>query len=123
MGTIEPEDEPAESGLTRRHLARMVRVPVQADDHLAPALHIQLAEQVVDMQLRCRQADVHPTGDLLVTEARRDQLGGLPFAPGERGAGDSALRAMPRLSVKAIRCSSSAATRPSRVARHHEYPR
>ena len=62
----------------------MLRVPVQADDHLAPALDIQLAEQIVDMQLRCRQADVQPTGDFLVAEPRRDQLGGLPFAPGER---------------------------------------
>src|SRR5712691_4043076 len=65
-------------------LAGMLRVLLQANDHLAPALHIQLAEQVVDMQLRCRQADVQPTGDFLVTEPRRDQLGGLPFAPGER---------------------------------------
>src|SRR5437879_3517420 len=82
---IEPEDEPAGSRLTRLHLVGMPCALVQADDHLAPALHIQLAEQVVDMQLRCRQADVQPTGDLLVTEPRRDQLGGLPFAPGERG--------------------------------------
>src|SRR6266404_8881774 len=82
--TIEPEDEPVGSGLTRLHLAGMLRVLVQADDHLAPALHIQLAEQVVDMRLRCRQADVQPTGNLLVTEPRRDQLGGLPLAPGER---------------------------------------
>src|SRR5215510_2446737 len=57
---------------------------VQADDDLAPALHIKLAEQVVDMHLRCRQADVQPTGDLLVAEPCRDQLGGLSFAPGER---------------------------------------
>ena len=82
--TIEPEDEPAGSSLTRPHLAAIPRVLVQADDHLAPPLHIELAEQVVDMQLRCRQADVQPTGDLLVTEPRRDQLGGFPFAPGER---------------------------------------
>ena len=82
---IAPEDQPAGSSLTRLHLAGMPYALVQADDHLTPALHIQLAEQVVDMQLRCRQADVQPTGDLLVTEPRRDQLGGLPFAPGERG--------------------------------------
>src|SRR5437667_7813568 len=82
---IAPEDEPAGSSLTRVHLAGMLYSLVQADDHLAPALHIQLAEQVVDMQLRCSQADVQPTGDLLVTKPRRDQLGGLPFAPGERG--------------------------------------
>src|SRR6516164_1413720 len=62
----------------------MLSVLVQADDHLAPALHIQLAQQAVDMCLRCCQADVQPTGDLLVTEPRRDQLGGLPFASGER---------------------------------------
>src|SRR6516164_9967827 len=106
---IEPKDEPAGSSRTSPQLAAILRVLVQADDHLAPALHIQLAEQVVDMQLRCRQADVQPTGDLLVTEPRRDQLGGLPFAPGERGC----------------RGSGGAARRPpgpSRVARHHEYP-
>jgi len=51
---IEPEDEPAGSNRTSPHLAAILRVLVQADDHLAPALHIQLAEQVVDMQLRCR---------------------------------------------------------------------
>src|SRR5947207_2825292 len=56
---------------------------MQADDHLAPAWHIPLAQQVVDMHLRRRPADVGPTGDLLVTEPRRDQLGGLPFAPGK----------------------------------------
>jgi hypothetical protein len=82
---LEPEDEPAGSSQTRLHLAGMLYPLVQADDHLAPALHIQLAEQVVDMQLRCRQADVQPTSDLLVTEPRRNQLGCLPFAPGERG--------------------------------------
>src|SRR5215469_2179576 len=90
----------------------MLHALVQADDHLAPALHIQLAEQVVDMQLRCRETDIQPSGDFLVAEPRRDQLGGLPFAPGERECRDSALRAMPRLSLTAIRCSSSAATRP-----------
>src|SRR6266513_2000293 len=62
----------------------MLYALAQADDHLAPALRIQFAEQVVDMQLRCRQADVQPTGDLLITEPRRDQFGDLPFAPGER---------------------------------------
>ena len=81
---IEPEDEPAGSSRTSPHLAAILRVLVQADDHLAPALHIQLAEQVVDMQLRCRETDIQPSGDFLVAEPRRDQLGGFPFAPGER---------------------------------------
>ena len=51
---IEPEDEPVRSTLIRLHLPEILRVLAHADNHLAPALNIQLAEQVVDMQLRCR---------------------------------------------------------------------
>src|SRR6516162_4960298 len=90
----------------------MLRVLAHADDHLAPALNIQFAEQVMDMQLRCRETDVQPSGDFLVAKPRRDQLGGLPFAPGSGTAGNGELRPLPRLSVRAIRRSSSAATRP-----------
>src|SRR5271165_2768219 len=62
----------------------MLLVRPQAADHLASALHVQLAEQVVDMRLRRRQADVEPAGNLLVAEPGPDQLGGLALARGER---------------------------------------
>src|SRR6516162_2139550 len=38
----------------------------------------------MDMQLRRRETDVQSSSNFLVAEPRRDQLGGLPFAPGER---------------------------------------
>jgi len=56
---------------------------VKSEDHLASALHVQLAEQMVDMQLHGRQAHVESAGNLLVAEPARDQLGDLSFTLGE----------------------------------------
>src|SRR5205823_5812725 len=52
--------------------------------HLASTTRVQLPEQVVDVRLRCRQADVQAPGDLFVTEPGSDQFGSLAFAFGER---------------------------------------
>ena len=58
-------------------------LPAQVVGDLRTALGIQLAEQVVDMRLCRRYADVQPTRDLLVTEADPDQFGSLLFAFGQ----------------------------------------
>src|SRR5712675_792847 len=63
----------------------MLPVLAQVGGHLAPTTRVQLAEEVVDVRLRRRQADVQPAGDLLVAEPGPDQFGSLPFALGERG--------------------------------------
>ena len=91
-------------------------------NHLAPALDIQLAEQVVDMQLGCRETDVQPTGDFLVTEPRRDQLGGLPFALGERNRRKWRIATDAEAFSDSDRGSARRPPGPSRVGGRHEYP-
>jgi len=60
---------------------------VQSENHLASALHVQLAEQMVDMQLHGGQAHVESAGNLFVAEPACDQLGDLSFTLGEREFG------------------------------------
>ena len=46
---------------------------MQSENHLASALHVQLAEQMVDMQLLGGQGQVESAGNLCVAEPACDQ--------------------------------------------------
>jgi hypothetical protein len=70
---------------TCRRLTETLRIFAQVSGYLAPAPHVQLAEQGVDMRLRGCHANVQPASDLLVTEPGPDQFGSLPLAFGKPG--------------------------------------